>query len=340
MKTLRYTVRKGDCLWDLAERYLGSPWEWPRIYTYNNRETIIKLTGKGIKDPDLIYPNQVLYLPVADNPMVPPPAKEKLKEKQKERPKSLKDQLNTTMMPFAVAYKLDDLPFMFYEDALVKATIKLSGKVAIRLADQVPLIKATNRGVETKMTMQAENAFKELFYETKVTLDNTNKITYQSLIVANSGVAQGPSTALGVAISSDSLSPVLRGEIRYPKLSGRINKHYYSALDFRVVIEVQPKMPPVTKGPQKEIEDLGLKKKHTDGMYGWELARAGALVLAATIITDFAFGLGIIDDIVTIPASLYMIGRGVVQVIWPVIVRSATALTAGQGTGMVLRSAH
>jgi nucleoid-associated protein YgaU len=36
----RYVVKKGDCLWDIAERLLGSPWEFERIYQYNNRESI------------------------------------------------------------------------------------------------------------------------------------------------------------------------------------------------------------------------------------------------------------------------------------------------------------
>lgn len=341
MKTQRYIVRKGDCLWDLAERYLGSPWEWPRIYTYNNRESIIKLTGRGIKDPDLIYVGQVLYLPVAKIPI------QRKKPNKTTRPKSLKDQLNTTMMPFTMAYKLDELPLMFYEDALVKATIRLSGKVAIRLADKVPVIETTNRGVETRLAMQAENALKELFYETKVGFDkNTNKISYQSLIVMHSGISKGPSTALGLAVSSDSPIPVLRGEIRYPKLKGRINRHYYTAVDFRVVIEIQPKVPPVAKGPEKKFKDpvfkenIDLQPSHSDGMYGWKLAGAGVLFITASIATDFAFGLGILDDLVTIPASLAMIGRGVAQVIWPVMVRNATFLAAGQGVGMALKAAH
>lgn len=75
-------------------------------------------------------------------------------------------------------------------------------------------------------------------------------------------------------------------------------------------------------------------------MYGWKLAGAGVLFFTATIATDFAFGIGILDDLATIPASLYMIGRGVAQVIWPVMVRNAATLAAGQGAGMALKTAH
>src|SRR5450432_1886140 len=30
-----HTVEKGDTLWDLSQRYLGSPWYWPKVWSYN-----------------------------------------------------------------------------------------------------------------------------------------------------------------------------------------------------------------------------------------------------------------------------------------------------------------
>jgi hypothetical protein len=48
----RYTVAKGDTLWDISQKLLSDPWEWKRIWKQN--ETIV--------NPDLIYPEQILLI--------------------------------------------------------------------------------------------------------------------------------------------------------------------------------------------------------------------------------------------------------------------------------------
>lgn len=48
-----HTVKKGDTLWDLAQQYLGDPFKWPEIYRRNTAT---------VKDPNLIYPDQVLII--------------------------------------------------------------------------------------------------------------------------------------------------------------------------------------------------------------------------------------------------------------------------------------
>lgn len=49
-----HTVKRGDTLWDLAQQYLGDPFQWPQVY---------RLNTDIIKDPHWIYPNQVFKLP-------------------------------------------------------------------------------------------------------------------------------------------------------------------------------------------------------------------------------------------------------------------------------------
>lgn len=49
-----YTVRSGDCLWNIAKRFFGNGSQYTKIYNANRDK---------IKNPNLIYPNQVLWIP-------------------------------------------------------------------------------------------------------------------------------------------------------------------------------------------------------------------------------------------------------------------------------------
>ena len=51
-----YTVRKGECLWKIAgyRHIYGDPFKWTQIYKANKDK---------IRNPDFIYPGQVLVIP-------------------------------------------------------------------------------------------------------------------------------------------------------------------------------------------------------------------------------------------------------------------------------------
>lgn len=66
---IHYTVKEGDSLWSIAQRFLDSPWEWQELYTNN----------PAIQNPEKIYPGSVItfgyhsgkpYLYVGEEPYV------------------------------------------------------------------------------------------------------------------------------------------------------------------------------------------------------------------------------------------------------------------------------
>lgn len=52
VKRLAYVVQTGDTLWDIARRYLNSPYYWPKIWERNT----------FVINPHLIFPGDILYI--------------------------------------------------------------------------------------------------------------------------------------------------------------------------------------------------------------------------------------------------------------------------------------
>lgn len=53
---MRYTVKKGDTLSSIAEKYYGKPWLW--------RFLVLHSQNKHIKDPKKLKVGQTVYIPL------------------------------------------------------------------------------------------------------------------------------------------------------------------------------------------------------------------------------------------------------------------------------------
>src|SRR5262249_13730101 len=48
-----YKVQKGDTLWAISQKYLGTPWIWPSVWKENEAKVV---------NPHLIYPGELIWI--------------------------------------------------------------------------------------------------------------------------------------------------------------------------------------------------------------------------------------------------------------------------------------
>ena len=63
---LRYTVRRGDTLWDIARRLTGHGRNWPALVEHHNRRVEIGMGGRLIRDPSRIRIGDKIHVPLSN----------------------------------------------------------------------------------------------------------------------------------------------------------------------------------------------------------------------------------------------------------------------------------
>ncbi len=139
----RYTVVKGDTLWDISGKFLKDPWKWPQIWGMNKAE---------IKNPHWIYPGDVVILDLSGkNPKL------SLQRSGMSRTVKLSPSVRSTAMddmgippiPASAINAFIKQPFVMGEGALDNAPRILAAQEDRMMLGAGDLAYATNDGSNT-----------------------------------------------------------------------------------------------------------------------------------------------------------------------------------------------
>lgn len=342
-----HIVKKGDTLWDISAAYLGSPFEWPRLWRHNNRKDVINKTGRGVENPDLIYPGQRLLIPTLSKNVTYNKVGRGMQSRQP--PKSLNEIISAIKSPISLSYKLNDIrhPPIVLPNAIIE--VKLQGIVSLSSIESFPVDYIVNKKqIGIKVTEQANHAFGILISETDLSYDSSkNKLTLGSKLVSKSATPNVATSAVGIELSSNSLTPKLQFEITLPLLKGKINQFNYLAEKVTYLLEVTPKVDGTDRGMDNNTNPVLVRRNQWDKIFAVGLISAASIIVVATVIEDYlTLGAGVADDPASFALAAGMSARGVAlwsstqMIAQRVIIPATVRLTTSVVPTATLRYAH
>jgi LysM domain len=271
---IRHTVRRGDSLWGLACRYLGSGAKWPAIWECHNLEAA-KLGRPElllpIKDPNLIYVGQYVMIP-GDRRTVPTGSGARHEAARGALPIDLKITYTIGRGTPPVAYRTGGVDFT--------VTTRVSGHISVELlsADRyrhsLELFMSKDPAqAKVKLQEAYDPAIKALTVEPEVGFDPAaNRVRIKAPIAAEAGL--GPYAVEVNAVTPLHLSGMLRPATAQGMVEAEGRRYKYSAkLEFKVDVELQPK--PRGRGDEmvrvaapKPKEEIAVIQ--ADGLIDWQ----------------------------------------------------------------------
>ncbi|MBA8879727.1 LysM peptidoglycan-binding domain-containing protein [Phyllobacterium myrsinacearum] len=340
----RYVIKNGDTLWSIARDQLGGGTQWPRIWRYNNRREVVRSTGHGIPDPDLIHAGRTILIPVlpgqrsttrvaeagSARPTLPavPPVPTPKPSSQSSHPTSstaptsnasnLKSQLKDIKLPAALKYTLKQEQKLETPTATIE--FQLTGDVLLMSSSSAAITHSvSDQKTEIKTTSAMHHAFGELVSDNRFIFDpKKNECTVRSMIVSQSNSPNISTVATAAGFEMSPLNPVpkLRFELRLPKLNGRINGFLYTAVDVKFVILITPK-PQQPMGPSPRMLPVLVPQAQPQPGTNWKkvvgvgLVVTGGVIIVATVVEDFfTAGAGVADDPASFAAAAALFARG------------------------------
>ena len=328
----KYTVKKGDTLWELSNKFLGDPTKWPEIYAHNNKTFVTTVTNSKIIDPDLIFVNQTIYIPGKAKPgtpkkIVPPSAKPKPFG-------TAKSKAHPLICSVPLQYQLDDIPTVTVVSPTHIATITYSGNLTLQSEKKCEFITITKNGFEISAKKEADLVMSKLFADTKIGWNaKTKSINFENGITLNSNSKFSPSVTVSMGMSSTTQLPVAKITIKTPVIKGKLDNHNYITSELSISVEITPTPPSAKPSPVPSAKPAPVTSSTDwDYLIAGTLIAGATIIIVATIVEDVVtLGVGVADDPASFAAAAAMITRGV-TLIKSVKTSSAIMIEGAAGT--------
>lgn len=248
MPAVAYRIKPGDTLSGIARATLGGAREWPRILAFNNMDDVLARGGARIADPDRIRAGDTIYLPLL-GPASPAALRPPASPGPQQALGLLKPLMSSTPVRVSTAYDIQR-HILTVEHPAYTARVTVTCRFSLALADKVMVAHVIGKGFELTTQAETKTAFGTLVSDTTIAFDpRTRSIGVTNGMTTQGSLVQLPKTAIAVEMPRPGQMPVLRAEISYPKLTGRVGRHHYVATGVTYAVEIEPRMPPLRGAP-------------------------------------------------------------------------------------------
>lgn len=313
-------VRKGDSLWKLAERYLGSGKKWRELYNYNNSPEVVEKTKTRIVNPDLIFVGQTLYIPggaVKPAPVPTPHKQPSAKPQPKPNNTSQNKPIDTAkrrandLVGIPLKYDLQQLPEINLISPAYFVKVKMSGSITIQAKKAVEYAEITPEQVKITAKREADMALQKLVSECEAAYNPaTGDVEFEMGITLKSKMQYAPSFKIATAVSSSGL-PVIKASTKYPPIQGDIGLQHYASSDFGVVIEFTKRPESPRPQPVPVTQPILERKSNWDYAIATGLIIGAGVIIIATVAEDvFPVAGGPLNDAPSFAAASAMFASG------------------------------
>jgi len=125
-----YTIKKGDTLWDLSQKFYNSQWDWPGLWEMND----------DIKNPHQIYPGKKIQIFLKEKPALKPKTVKVQKIKKETVPKKVETSFSFSKMDYIGFLKKKARPSL-------GSVIKEKDGNFMMTANDIIYIKPSNKGI-------------------------------------------------------------------------------------------------------------------------------------------------------------------------------------------------